>query len=58
MNRISQAILPPTNGEKKKTVAGQVASCAHNGFSRTAAVLSNIKAAVPYALDKGVTTTR
>lgn len=27
-------------------------------FPGTAAVLSNIKAAVPYALDKGVTTTR
>ena len=27
-------------------------------FQGTAAVLSNIKAAVPYALDKGVTTTR
>ena len=30
----------PINGEKKKIVAGQAASCAQNGFSRTAAVLS------------------
>lgn len=30
----------PQDAERKKNVAGQAASCAHNGFSRTAAVLS------------------
>ena len=48
----------PTNGGKKKTVAGQAASCAHNGFSGYCGGFEYIKAAVPYALDKGVTTTR
>ena len=48
----------PARRGKKKTVAGQAASCAYNGFSGYCGGFEYIKAAVPYALDKGVTPTR
>ena len=56
-NRINQAILPRKTG-KKKPLQGRQLCAPKMDFPGTAAVLSNIKAAVPYALDKGVTTTR
>ena len=53
----TQAILPRKTG-KEKNVAGQVVLCAHNGFSGYCGGFEYIKAAVPYALDKGVTPIR
>ncbi len=48
----------PQDGERKKPLQGRQLCAPKMDFPGTAAVLSNIKAAVPYALDKGVTTTR
>ena len=48
----------PLNGERKKPLQGRQLRAPIMAFQGTAAVLSNIKAAVPYALDKGVTPTR
>ena len=48
----------PPDGERKKPLRGRQLRALIMDFPGTAAVLSNIKAAVPYALDKGVTTTR
>ena len=48
----------PPDGERKKPLQGRQLRAPIMDFPGTAAVLSNIKAAVPYALDKGVTTTR
>ena len=48
----------PQDGERKKPLQGRQLCAPIMDFPGTAAVLSNIKAAVPYALDKGVTTTR
>ena len=48
----------PQDAERKKTLQGRQLRAPKMDFPGTAAVLSNIKAAVPYALDKGVTTTR
>ena len=52
----TQAILPRKTG--KKPLQGRQLRAPIMDFQGTAAVLSNIKAAVPYALDKGVTPTR
>ena len=49
--------LPP-DGERKKPLQGRQLRALIMDFPGTAAVLSNIKAAVPYALDKGVTPIR
>ena len=48
----------PLNGERKKPLRGRWLCAPIMDFQGTAAVLSNIKAAVPYALDKGVTPIR
>lgn len=48
----------PQDAERKKTLQGRQLRAPKMDFPGTAAVLSNIKAAVPYALNKGVTTTR
>ena len=48
----------PLNGERKKPLQGRWLCAPIMDFQGTAAVLSNIKAAVPYALDKGVTPIR
>ena len=48
----------PQDGERKKPLQGRQFCAPKMDFPGTAAGLRNIKAAVPYALDKGVTTTR
>ena len=48
----------PQDGERKKPLQGRQLRAPIMDFPGTAAVLSNIKTAVPYALNKGVTTTR
>ena len=53
----TQAILPRKTGkEKNRCRAGSFVR--PNGFLGYCGGLSNIKAAIPYALDKGVTPTR
>ena len=47
----------PSDGERKKPLLGQAVSCAHFAFIPIGG-FEYIKAAVPYALDKGVTPTR
>ena len=50
--------LPRQTGKEKKPLQGRQLRAPIMDFQGTAAVLSNIKAAVPYALDKGVTPIR
>jgi len=48
----------PQDGERKKPLQGRQLRAPIMDFQGTAAVLSNIKAAVSYALNKGVTPIR
>ncbi|MFQ7809002.1 MAG: hypothetical protein ACLRJ2_21530 [Bacteroides caccae] len=51
-------LICPARREKKKTLQDRQLRAPIMNFQGTAAVLSNIEAAVPYALDKGVTPIR